>query len=209
MCLNSIGLPPGGLSETDQPIRHTLLAFDQNTPQLCVLEQRARMAAKAARRHRCKTYLSQPIGADRLGGELPENVYAQHATALSCPRKTSRHFETSVAHVWPNTTLTAPPPARRLASSRLIAPHRLKAKSPMTGTLRAARVPYSSDSAEYDEAMDALDEHAGCYPIRGELRVRARVHAVGPQVALSALVQPKFTLDNSQTGAARTARKYV
>lgn len=42
----------------------------------------------------------------------------------------------------------------------------------MTGTLGATRVPYSSDSDEYDEAVDKLDEHAGSYPIRGELRVR-------------------------------------
>lgn len=42
----------------------------------------------------------------------------------------------------------------------------------MTGSIRATRVPYSSDSDEYDKAMDTLDEHAGCYPIRGELRVR-------------------------------------
>lgn len=41
----------------------------------------------------------------------------------------------------------------------------------MTGTLRATRVPYESDSAEYDEAMGVLDEHAGCYPIKGELQV--------------------------------------
>lgn len=44
----------------------------------------------------------------------------------------------------------------------------------MTGTLRATRVPYSSDSDEFDKAVDTLDEHAGCYPIRGELRVRER-----------------------------------
>ncbi|CBN76107.1 Endo-1,3-beta-glucanase, family GH81 [Ectocarpus siliculosus] len=49
-------------------------------------------------------------------------------------------------------------------------PSSLRAKSPMTGTLRATRVPYESDSAEYDEAMGALDEHAGCYPIKGELQ---------------------------------------
>eukprot|EP00903_Cladosiphon_okamuranus_P008293 g7980.t1 len=49
-------------------------------------------------------------------------------------------------------------------------PSSLNAKSPMTGTLRAARVPYSSDSYEYDEAAKRLDEHAGSYPIRGELR---------------------------------------
>ena len=42
----------------------------------------------------------------------------------------------------------------------------------MTGSIRATRVPYSSDSDEYDKAVDTLDEHAGCYPIRGELRVR-------------------------------------
>lgn len=41
----------------------------------------------------------------------------------------------------------------------------------MTGTLRATRVPYDRNSAEYDEAMDTLDEHAGCYPVSGELRV--------------------------------------
>ncbi len=43
----------------------------------------------------------------------------------------------------------------------------------MTGTLRATRVPYDRNSAEYDEAMVTLDEHAGCYPVSGELRVRA------------------------------------
>ena len=42
----------------------------------------------------------------------------------------------------------------------------------MTGTLRATRVPYDRDSVEYDVAMDTLDEHAGCYPVSGELRVR-------------------------------------
>lgn len=42
----------------------------------------------------------------------------------------------------------------------------------MTGTLRATRVPHDGDSAEYDEAMITLDEHAGCYPITGDLRVR-------------------------------------
>eukprot|EP00752_Nemacystus_decipiens_P007462 g6667.t1 len=49
-------------------------------------------------------------------------------------------------------------------------PSKLQAKSPMTGYLRATRVPVSSDSDEYDEAVGTLDEHAGCYPIRGELR---------------------------------------
>lgn len=61
---------------------------------------------------------------------------------------------------------SAPPPRLRIGTNRL------KAKSLMTGTLRTTRVPHDSDSTEYDEAMIALDEHAGCYPVKGELRVR-------------------------------------
>lgn len=41
----------------------------------------------------------------------------------------------------------------------------------MTGTLRVTRVPYDGDSAEFDEAVATLDEHAGCYPTKGELKV--------------------------------------
>lgn len=48
---------------------------------------------------------------------------------------------------------------------------RLKATSAMTGTIRAARVPYDDDTDEYDEAVALLDQHAGCYPTKAELRV--------------------------------------
>lgn len=41
----------------------------------------------------------------------------------------------------------------------------------MTGTLRAALVPYDADSPKFDEAVSLLDEYAGTYPTRGGLRV--------------------------------------
>lgn len=66
----------------------------------------------------------------------------------------------------------------------------------MTGTLRATRIPYSSDSEEFDAAMDALDEHAGCYPIRGELRVRQLVSVVPKE-------EPIFCAHNPEAAFAR------
>lgn len=50
-------------------------------------------------------------------------------------------------------------------------PHRLKASSTTTGTLRATLVPYEEDSENYEDAIDTLDEYAWSYPVSGELRV--------------------------------------
>lgn len=47
---------------------------------------------------------------------------------------------------------------------------RLKAQSPMTGTLRAALVPYGEDDALFADSVGILDEYSGSYPTEGSLQ---------------------------------------
>lgn len=42
----------------------------------------------------------------------------------------------------------------------------------MTGALRVTRVPYDSEHADYDYAIDLLDEHSGSYPLYGKAQVK-------------------------------------
>ena len=50
---------------------------------------------------------------------------------------------------------------------------RLKGNVALTGTLRAALVPYDAASPEFEEAVELLDQYAGTYPTKGALRVKA------------------------------------
>ncbi|CAN0304217.1 unnamed protein product [Ascophyllum nodosum] len=46
----------------------------------------------------------------------------------------------------------------------------LKGNVALTGTLRAALVPYDAASPEFEEAVELLDQYAGTYPTKGALR---------------------------------------
>ena len=48
---------------------------------------------------------------------------------------------------------------------------RLQSNTTMNGTLRATLVPYEKEDASHDAVVSILDEHAGSYPIEGEVSV--------------------------------------
>ena len=73
----------------------------------------------------------------------------------------------------------------------------------MTGTLRAARVPYDEDDPQYEEAVDTLNEYARSYPVSGELRVRRGIRRGRALVRVDTAFTASFFL-NLETTAPNT-----